>query len=82
MVCVGQIMLIHDLSEPIGSIGSETRAYYDYDKASLNLVQVLYKGPKVVSHSSICLTPAQFAEIVTTISSLHIQGFMNKYKME
>jgi hypothetical protein len=75
-------MLIYDVSQKEGSLGVETRAYYNYDSLKLNLVQSLYRGPEVVAHSSICLTPAEFSVIISSVSKLHVANFMKKYKLD
>ena len=75
-------MLVYDKNETEGSLGIETKAYYDYDKLSLNIVQSLHRGPEVIAHSSINLTPLQFSEMVSAVSELHIKYFMKNYEAE
>jgi len=75
-------MLVYDTNETEGSLGVETQAYYDYDNMNLNIVQSLHRGPEVIAHSSISLTPSQFAEMVSAVSATHMKYFMKNYKAE
>ena len=75
-------MLVYDKNETEGFLGVETLVYYDYDKLNLNIVQSLSRGPKVIAHSSVNLTPSQFAEMVSSVSAMHVKYFMKNYKAE
>ena len=75
-------MIIYESEHTGGSLDIETKAYYDTKTPMLTLVQVLHKGPKVEAHSSISLSPDQFAKIVSVASSIQIQEFLQNYKME
>lgn len=77
----GVSMLIFESTEDNGSLGVETKAYLDEDrKGGLTLSQTLYRGEKVVSHSSIDMEPVDYAKIVTVLSQIEIQKFLTNYK--
>lgn len=75
-------MIIYESEHTEESLDIETKAYYDMKTPMLTLVQVLHKGPKVEAHSSISLSPDQFAKIVSVASSIQIQEFLQNYKAE
>lgn len=78
----GVLMLIFESTETNGSLGVETRAYLDEEdrRAGLTLSQTLYRGEKVVSHSSIEMEPVDYAKIVTILSQIEIEKFLKNYK--
>tara|TARA_Y100000310_G_scaffold217931_1_gene219048 strand:- start:152 stop:382 length:231 start_codon:yes stop_codon:yes gene_type:complete len=76
-------MLIYESSEKEGGLDIETLAYTGSEEGvNLILSQGLYRGPEVVSHSSIILKPVEYARIVTILSQIEIQKFLKDYKTE
>ena len=76
-------MLIYEKKEKEGRLDIETLVYLSVKKdALLNIAQGVYKEDKVVSHSSITLTPMQYATIISIASQIQIQLFLKDYKAE
>ena len=75
-------MLIFESTETSGSLGVETKAYLDEEgvRGGLTISQTLYRGEKVVSHSSIDMNPVEYAKIVTILSQIEIEKFLKNYK--
>ena len=75
-------MIIYDDTESSESLDVETRAYYNLETQTLNLVQGLFKGSEIKAYSSIDIGVRQFAAIVTAASTVHMQDFLSKYKVD
>ena len=76
-------MIIYEKKEKEGRLDIETLAYLSVKKDGvLNITQGVYKEDKVVSHSSITLTPIQYTSIISIASKLQIQKFLKDYKAE
>ena len=76
------LMLIYDKMEQSNRSDIETKAFFDTTDGNLIITQCLFSGPKVLSHSTVTLSPQEYNQIVNTANTVYIKQFLNMYKME